>query len=211
MRIGWIFRRNASAQKFRESFSGWCWWGRCTGSSWPPWCSPPLSISSSTSWSRTWRADRWKWWAKKTFLGLDSFFNRILFSGSFAKVETFLGLDSFLTLIFRCSRRLRSSIREEWPKRWERCLTHCLRWVFPPWFHLPNNYQRIYTVKILLTIKIEIYHVTQVIIDEPKAPSAPRHGSDSSGFGSGKGEPSKVFVWQMTFSMILTPFLMSQM
>jgi len=30
-----------------------------------------------------------------------------------------------------------------------------------------------------------------VIIDEPKAPSAPRHGSDSSGFGSGKGEPSK--------------------
>ena len=34
----------------------------------------------------------------------------------------------------------------------------------------------------------------QVIIDEPKAPSAPRHGSDSSGFGSGKGEPTKVFV-----------------
>jgi len=31
-----------------------------------------------------------------------------------------------------------------------------------------------------------------VIIDEPKAPSAPRHGgSDSSGFGSGKGEPTK--------------------
>ena len=36
--------------------------------------------------------------------------------------------------------------------------------------------------------------IVQVIIDEPKAPSAPRHGSDSSGFGSGKGEPTKVFV-----------------
>jgi hypothetical protein len=30
-----------------------------------------------------------------------------------------------------------------------------------------------------------------VIIDEPAKPSAPRHGSDSSGFGSGKGEPTK--------------------
>ena len=36
-----------------------------------------------------------------------------------------------------------------------------------------------------------------MIIDEPKAPSAPRHGSDSSGFGSGKGEPSKVLFFYL--------------
>ena len=40
--------------------------------------------------------------------------------------------------------------------------------------------------------KVKVDFIFQVIIDEPKAPSAPRHGSDSSGFGSGKGEPSKV-------------------
>ena len=43
--------------------------------------------------------------------------------------------------------------------------------------------------------------IVQVIIDEPKAPSAPRHGgSDSSGFGSGKGEPTKVLYFDANIS-----------
>ena len=56
------------------------------------------------------------------------------------------------------------------------------------------NFTETFTMFFLLDLTNFRIRIVQVIIDEPKAPSAPRHGSDSSGFGSGKGEPTKVFV-----------------
>ena len=63
---------------------------------------------------------------------------------------------------------------------------------FFPLFHLKQLL--VYTdIKLSMTTMTSSLHL-QVIIDEPAKPSAPRHGSDSSGFGSGKGEPTKVLV-----------------
>ena len=58
-------------------------------------------------------------------------------------------------------------------------------------YDFTETFTRFFVLLDLTNLRIRI---VQVIIDEPKAPSAPRHGSDSSGFGSGKGEPTKVFV-----------------
>ena len=64
---------------------------------------------------------------------------------------------------------------------------------FFPYF-TSNKQLLVYTdIKLSMTTMTSTLHL-QVIIDEPAKPSAPRHGSDSSGFGSGKGEPTKVLV-----------------